>query len=72
MNFKDELITEIDTSKMIGVWKEFIPEGGTTDDASYMTTITYTADAKYTFSIEYTDQAGWKNIGIDTGNSVAP
>lgn len=47
-------------------------EGGVPDAAVHTATITYSADANYTFGISYTDKAGNRNQTVDTGSSVSP
>ena len=60
----------VDAGEMISAWKT--TEGTTPDDAIHKATISYYADANYTFAISYRDQAGNVNKKVNTGTSVAP
>ena len=62
--------TDVDAGEMISAWKT--TEGATPDDAIHKATISYHADANYTFAISYRDQAGNVNKKVNTGTSVAP
>lgn len=46
--------------------------GITPDEDTHIATISYYADANYTFAISYTDMAQNQNTVTDTGDSVAP
>lgn len=61
-----------DCSKLISGWTTNTKEVKTPDDVVHTATISYTADANYTFEIKYADNAGNANVQINTDNSVAP
>ena len=61
---------EVNNAYTISDWKT--KYGSTPDECTHTATITYNADAKYTFNISYTDTVGNSNSGVDTGVSVAP
>ncbi|MCD8119998.1 MAG: hypothetical protein LUE29_11075 [Lachnospiraceae bacterium] len=63
-------VSGISVSNMLSAWKTV--EGSDENAATHTATITYSADANYTFAISYTDAAGNTATDISTGTSVAP
>ncbi len=58
------------SSSMISDWVQV--DGATADEATFTATVTFDADANYTFAISFTDAAGNKAGAADPGTSVAP
>ena len=42
------------------------------DETTWTATIAYEAEGDYTFSVSFKDDAGWKNYGVNYGDSAAP
>ena len=59
-----------DCSSIISNWSTEEKTGA--DKAVHTATISYTADANYTFNIWYKDTAGNQNDSVNTGESVTP
>ncbi|MDE5770534.1 MAG: Ig-like domain repeat protein [Ruminococcus sp.] len=60
----------VENAFMISEWNT--TAGITPDEDIHIATISYRADANYTFAISYTDMAHNQNTPTDTGDSVAP
>lgn len=56
--------------EMVSKWTSI--SGDTADETVHVAKIKYSADANYTFKINYTDKAGNKNSAVDTGISKSP
>lgn len=62
--------TKVENPYSISSWTTV--EGKTPDDAVHTATISYLADANYTFAVEYTDKAGNKNMPVDVSGQKNP
>ncbi|MBQ3819144.1 hypothetical protein II810_01725, partial [bacterium] len=60
----------VENSYTITGWNPVGEEDG--DNTTYVATVTFDKDANYTLSVEYSDEAGNQNSGIDVGEQTAP
>ena len=60
----------IDKSYNNGQW--FTAEGESADDAAHTLKLKFAEDGNYTFNVEFTDDADWKNESVDYKDSVTP
>ncbi len=67
---KDSSGEDVSVGDMISAWTT--EEGSTPDDSTHTANISCTADANYTFALDFADKATNKNTAPDTGDSVAP
>ncbi len=67
------VVNGLDVSSMISEWTTSEGKQANNNDATHTITITYSADANYTFAISYTDEAGNANNGVTVAKgSIAP
>lgn len=66
-----DVLDENQCKALINGWstREFL---GDSNAATHIATIYYSQSANYEFTVEYTDMAGLKNIGVDTEDSKSP
>ncbi|MCD7981736.1 MAG: hypothetical protein LUF32_05415 [Clostridiales bacterium] len=67
---KDSSGQKVSVGDIISSWTT--EEGSTPDEAMHWATISYTADANYTFAVDFADKATNRNTTPDTADSVAP
>lgn len=67
---KDSSGEDVAVGDIISSWTT--EEGSAPDEATHTAYISYTADANYTFAVDFSDKATNKNTTPDTGDSVAP